>query len=291
MSTRRQQFLSITLRHSYGFGSPVRTNRIILPFLIAIPLAMVLPTLSAFCQDIRGGVSLIFQHHNPPVRRRQDSKRSAKQAVPNTLRSDQSTESSSKSLQDQVTNGAVEEALALGNSARDDKPPRFQDAERLYRLAAKLNPKDPRPHIGLGNVFYDQKRYAEAAEAYRKALATGPPKEIARVTSIDRRRPVESRSSESQDIKRQRELSAQSRAYLGDSLLQQGNLLEAGLEFGFATLEDPENAQWHALYGYTLFAQGKYSRAADALKRAVRIDPQNTAYQELLRQSLSQKEN
>lgn len=146
-----------------------QTNRIILPYLIAITLAMVLLAFDCtFCQDIRGGASLLFQHHNPPVRGRQDSKRSAKQAAPNTLRSDQSSESSSKSLQDQDINFAVEEALALGNSARDDKPPRYQDAERLYRLAAKLDPKDRRPHIGLGNVFYDQKHYAEAAEAGRK---------------------------------------------------------------------------------------------------------------------------
>lgn len=93
------------------------------------------------------------------------------------------------------------------------------------------------------------------------------------------------------DVKRNFELLAQANAYLGDSLIQQGNLQDAETQFLIAKLTDPRNAQWHALYGYSLFAQGKYSKAADALKIAVRIDPQNTAYQELLKQSLGQKNN
>ena len=71
---------------------------------------------------------------------------------------------------------AVDEAIALGNSARDGKPPRYQDAERAYRLAARLDPKDPRPYMGLGNIFYDQGQLSKAAHAYRQAVVLGLPR-------------------------------------------------------------------------------------------------------------------
>jgi len=35
----------------------------------------------------------------------------------------------------------IEDAIALGNSARDSNPPRYEDAERAYKLAAKLEPE------------------------------------------------------------------------------------------------------------------------------------------------------
>ncbi|MGB9181743.1 MAG: tetratricopeptide repeat protein, partial [Pyrinomonadaceae bacterium] len=72
----------------------------------------------------------------------------------------------------------IEDAIALANSARDANPPRYEDAHRAYKLAAKLEPKDPRPYIGLGNILFDQKRYAEAAKAYLKALKLGVPKDV-----------------------------------------------------------------------------------------------------------------
>ena len=75
-------------------------------------------------------------------------------------------------LIDELRSG-VEDAIELGNSARDGNPPRYQDAERAYRLAAKLDPKDPRPYLGLGNIFYDQGQLSKAATAYRQAVVLG----------------------------------------------------------------------------------------------------------------------
>ncbi len=69
---------------------------------------------------------------------------------------------------------SVEAALEHGNSARDSKPPDFAEAERAYKLAANLAPEDERPFIGLGNIYYDQKRDEEAITAYRKALELQP---------------------------------------------------------------------------------------------------------------------
>ncbi len=68
----------------------------------------------------------------------------------------------------------VEEAIEQGNNARDQKPPDYEEAERAYKAAAKLAPNDERPFIGLGNIYYDQKRDEEAIAAYRKALELQP---------------------------------------------------------------------------------------------------------------------
>lgn len=67
-------------------------------------------------------------------------------------------------------NDKLEDALAIGNAARDDSPPRYQVAERAYRLATELGPRDPRPHFGLANIYYDQGQLGRAAEEYRAAL-------------------------------------------------------------------------------------------------------------------------
>jgi Flp pilus assembly protein TadD len=46
--------------------------------------------------------------------------------------------------------------LRAGNIARDAK--NFSEAERNYRQAMKLNPKEARADEGLGNIAFDQRR-------------------------------------------------------------------------------------------------------------------------------------
>ena len=65
----------------------------------------------------------------------------------------------------------VEAALELGDQERAANPPRNAEAEKAYLLAAKLGPRDSRPHVGLGNIYYDQKKYTEAEAEYRKGAA------------------------------------------------------------------------------------------------------------------------
>jgi tetratricopeptide (TPR) repeat protein len=68
----------------------------------------------------------------------------------------------------------VELALEVGNNARDQKPPNYNVAEHAYKQASKLAPNDDRSFIGLGNIYYDQKRNEEAITAYRKAVELKP---------------------------------------------------------------------------------------------------------------------
>src|SRR4029079_1263798 len=56
------------------------------------------------------------------------------------------------------------------------EPPRYEDSETAYRLAAKLDDRDPRPYLGLANLWYDQKNYQAAAKMYREATERMNPK-------------------------------------------------------------------------------------------------------------------
>ncbi|HSP61410.1 MAG TPA: hypothetical protein VLQ90_00350, partial [Pyrinomonadaceae bacterium] len=66
-----------------------------------------------------------------------------------------------------VDNSQLEDALTLADDAR--QAGRNEAAERGYQLAAKLAPNDPRPYLGLGHAYYNQKKYAEAEKAYARS--------------------------------------------------------------------------------------------------------------------------
>src|SRR5258706_10550721 len=63
--------------------------------------------------------------------------------------------------------GQLEDALSLADDARANG--RNEAAERGYLLAAKLAPVDPRPYLGLGHTYYNQKKFAEAEKSYQRA--------------------------------------------------------------------------------------------------------------------------
>src|SRR5215813_7431356 len=63
----------------------------------------------------------------------------------------------------------VEDALRLADEARNAD--RYEAAERSYQLAARLAPNDPRPYLGLGHTYYDQKKFPDAEKFYARAAA------------------------------------------------------------------------------------------------------------------------
>jgi len=232
-------------------------------------------------QDITGGAALLFklQPKNPPVRHKvRRPKQDQADESKSTCKPAPKIEGNSDNLLDEV-----EDALALGNSGRDAKPPRYEDAERAYRLAAKLNPKDPRPYMGLANIWYDQKHFEEAARMYREAAERMASSATLQGYSLPK--PTVRGEGISTSPSERGEL----RAYLGSALLQQGQFAEAEVELRNATTEDAKNAQSYALLGYVLLEQKKYSQASHALKRAVALSRSDPEYRELLKRSLARK--
>lgn len=235
-------------------------------------------------QDIVGGASQILMDlpKNPPVRRKPDSTRTPPSSQPDSH--SPGTNDGDKNRRAGDLSDEVEDALALGNSARDAKPPRFEDAQKAYQLAAKLNPKDPRPYVGLANIWYDQKHFEEAARKYREAVQLMASNNPAIGGNSSGKPTVRGKSGGATAVER-----GQLRAYLGNALLHQGQFSEAEVEFRNAVADVSNNAQWHALLGYSLLQQKKYPEATASLRRALQLSPKNAEYQELLKQSLDRQ--
>ncbi|MBL8180437.1 MAG: tetratricopeptide repeat protein [Blastocatellia bacterium] len=62
-----------------------------------------------------------------------------------------------------------EELIDQGNSARDDR--NYAAAEAAYLAAQKLDPRDARAFVGMGNLYSDQQRWENAEKAFRSAVA------------------------------------------------------------------------------------------------------------------------
>lgn len=255
---------------------------VILPLLIFLSFVSVLFIVAAG-QDSLGGASLIFiaRPNSPPVRRTAREK-STPATQPNPATSSptgkEKTVGDSDNLSDEV-----EDALALGNSARDAEPPRYQDAEKAYRLAAKLDDHDPRPYLGLANLWYDQKDYQSAANMYREATERMTPKKTMVQGAFGSK--IFGDNSNRFSLMQ----TAQAHQYLGNALVRAGLFAEAETELRLATTENSRNAQSYALLGYSFFQQKKFAEASEALKKAVELSPENEAYKQLLEESEKQR--
>jgi Flp pilus assembly protein TadD len=221
-------------------------------------------------QDISGGARLIFgKPENPSASHQDEQKAKGGRVVSDT------SESTDK----------VDDAIALGNAARDRQPPDLESAEKAYQLAWKLNPRDPRPYVGLGNVYMDQGKYAEAARAYKNAVKlTMPNAEKPRVRGA--KFGLEASLLNLSSSKRRS--NAAWLAYLGTAYLGAQKPREAEEELNHAIFLDPKRAEWHALLGYCLFLQERYTVASNAYAQAVELDPNNSRYQELQSESSRQ---
>lgn len=65
-----------------------------------------------------------------------------------------------------------EDLIEQGNLARDER--NYAAAEAAYKKAKPIKPRDSRAVYGLGNLYADQQRWEEAEKAYRAALQIEP---------------------------------------------------------------------------------------------------------------------
>jgi tetratricopeptide (TPR) repeat protein len=160
----------------------------------------------------------------------------------------------------------VEAALELGDQERAANPPRNTEAEKAYLLAAKLGPRDARPHVGLGNIYYDQKKYSEAESEYRRGALLNPADgtAYARLAFMYSERYQNEKSP---------------------SLLDQA--------IGFArraTAAQSSNYYCFVALGWTTYLKGDYPSAEAAYRRSIELSPAYTAlYVELARVLTSQR--
>ena len=134
----------------------------------------------------------------------------------------------------------MEDALTLADDAR--AAGRDEAAERGYLLASKLMPSDPRPYLGLGHIYYDQKKFPDAERFYIRAasLARGDGEPYARL------------------------------AFTYSEMNRLDEALAAGRR---AVAAEPDNFYGYLALGYVQFLRKSYVEAEASYRKSVSLAP------------------
>jgi tetratricopeptide (TPR) repeat protein len=190
---------------------------------------------------------------------------------------------------------AQNKIIARANAARSAATPRYSEAELEYKLAAREDPEDPRAHAGLGNVYLDQGRFKNAIEAYQEAIE-------AQVDYVPAYQPLGyslarlNRHAEATDTFKQALQYDPNNAEVYNNLAftlvhaeRYAEAVEAGLQAiallgrtGEAFKQGLQNRNEVLSHAYKNVGNAyngmkKYNEAADALKHAAEIEPNNAA--------------
>ncbi|HEU5334954.1 MAG TPA: tetratricopeptide repeat protein, partial [Terriglobales bacterium] len=197
--------------------------------------------------------------------------------------------------------------LSLGHVLESSKP---AEAVQTFGNAARLQPKDPEPHLSAGAVLEKQKDWAGAEREYLAAAALAPQSAdallgLANVYMQDKRLPqaedalrryvaLNPKNAATQ-IELGRILEAEGKHADAAAQLEQGLKLEPGdaaaqrdLAFAYANLgkfdkaeaiyrallaKTPNDAELHYGLGTSLMAEHKYPEAQSELLNAARLKP------------------
>lgn len=219
--------------------------------------------------------------------------------------------------------------IARGNAARSAPTPRYSEAEEQYKLAATQDPKDARAYAGLGNVYLDQGKFADAVSSYREAIKVKPEYaaayqplgySLARLNRHDEAAEAlkaglsydpdnaeiynnlaftyvhsekfneaieagkqaiallgKEGTAYKQGLQNRKEVLSHAYKNLGNAYngLKQYN--EAANALKQAAAVEPNNAAAHFNLGLALYNGGRYSEAIDAYKQVVKLRPQLAA--------------
>lgn len=170
--------------------------------------------------------------------------------------------------------GQLDDALSLADDAR--QAGRDEAAERGYLLAAKLVPTDPRPYLGLGHTYYNQKKYTEAEKFYARAasLSKGDSEPYARLAFTY----TELQRMDEALVTARRAVAAQPDNYygylaLGYVLSLRRNYVESEAAYrkSVTLAPQPQLVLHHELIRI-LSEQRRWSDAAAEAKKAIQID-------------------
>ena len=228
-------------------------------------------TLQAQSEDLKGGASEPSKPKSATPRRAKRTTQPAK----TTKRSAKPTSQAKVNLTKQV-----EAALELGNSARDSNPPNHVAAERAYKLATELDAEDARPFVGLGNTYFDQKRYEEADAAFRRAIQLDPDDAGAHIALAYVNNAMERYDEAERAAQRALVLDAnESTAYvaLGWSKYRRKNYPEAEVAYRRAISLSPKTPELYSELGVILMEQGRWRDSEMLLREAVALEPADAA--------------
>lgn len=183
-----------------------------------------------------------------------------------------------------ITGNAANELFEdlIDEAKRDRDARNYEAAEAAYRKARPLKPRDSRAIYGLGNLFSDQQRWAEAEAAYREALqieAGFATTHIALSYVLTQPIPVENlseRYEEAEHLARKAIQYAPSNALAHDQLgvaLELRGLISDETENAYrrAIQLDPSFAPAYAHLGRLLRRQGRTAESSAAYADAVRL--------------------
>ncbi|MGC2109191.1 MAG: tetratricopeptide repeat protein [Candidatus Korobacteraceae bacterium] len=164
----------------------------------------------------------------------------------------------------------------LAAAALLQKIGKLDAAASEYQAAAELDPKSREALAGLANLAIGQKKYAEAEAALRKSLAADPQNNTARV-QLARVLAAEGKNDQAAE-----ELQNTLQANPGDphAALELGTLYvkankdaEAEQQFRVAVQKLPQDAEAHFALGSVLMYEKKYPEAQQELLLAVKLKP------------------
>ena len=155
--------------------------------------------------------------------------------------------------------------------------------ERAQEAVTK-DPKNALAHMILGEVYFKESKYAEAAKEYRAAYDQDP--KDAEVAGLGAAYVATGQWTEAEPVLRQvvkaNPSDAVSLQNLGIALAAQNKRDEALTFLRQAVVRDPKSARANYALGSVLMDQQQYREALGPLGQAVKLDPKNADYKNTL---------
>ena len=151
----------------------------------------------------------------------------------------------------------------------------YRDEETFNRHIIALNPQARNAYRHLGNALYKQKRYEEALDAFRVAVAQRPNYAKVHVglgsvlNKLGRFEEAETHLHRAIALDPK---AKHSHLRLGNALYEQGRYAEAVDTYRVATEQPPDDAVAHSNLGMTLNKLKRYKEAETHLRRAIALD-------------------
>ena len=157
----------------------------------------------------------------------------------------------------------------------------YAQAEQIFSKLAEADPKDYSALFNLALAETGLKKESEAAEHYKQVLALKPGLYEAElnlgILDVHNQRPADAIPL-LRDAAKQKTNQARPQRYLGDALLQSGDLDGAAAAFRVALALDPKLATAELGLGQTLLRQGKAEEALPHYRQAAELDPNLKSY-------------